>query len=131
MVKNPLQCRRPGFHPLVGKIPWRRTWQLTPVFLPGVSPWTDVPRGLQSPGSKRVRHSRATKHSWVVPCGSPVGLPVVFCHCLAVFLPQNCLGVRWAKAGYMLPTGPGIFTPFIILPVIWYLLLNTTKYIVY
>ena len=29
-----LQCRRPGFHPWVGKIPWRRKWQPTPVFLP-------------------------------------------------------------------------------------------------
>ena len=55
----------------------------------------------------------------------------VFCHCLAVFLSQNCLGVRWANAGYMLPTGPGTFKPFIILPVIWYLLLNTSKYMVY
>ena len=32
---NCLQCRRPGFDPWVGKIPWRRKWQLTPVFLPG------------------------------------------------------------------------------------------------
>ena len=32
-----LQCRRPGFNPWVGKIPWRRKWQLTPVFLPGES----------------------------------------------------------------------------------------------
>ena len=24
MVKNPLQCRRPRFNPLVRKIPWRR-----------------------------------------------------------------------------------------------------------
>ena len=31
------QCRRPGFDPWVGKIPWRRKWQLTPVFLPGKS----------------------------------------------------------------------------------------------
>ena len=32
------QCRRPkrpGFYPWVGKIPWRRTWQPIPVFLPG------------------------------------------------------------------------------------------------
>ena len=29
--------RRPGFDPSVGKIPWRRKWQLTPVFLPGES----------------------------------------------------------------------------------------------
>ena len=30
-----LQCRKPGFDPWVGKIPWRRKWQPTPVFLPG------------------------------------------------------------------------------------------------
>ena len=30
-----LQCRRCGFNPWVGKIPWRREWLLTPVFLPG------------------------------------------------------------------------------------------------
>ena len=29
--------RRPGFDPWVGKIPWRRKWQPTPVFLPGES----------------------------------------------------------------------------------------------
>ena len=28
---------RPGFDPWVGKIPWRRAWQPTPVFLPGES----------------------------------------------------------------------------------------------
>ena len=26
---------RQGFNPYVGKIPWRRAWQLTPVSLPG------------------------------------------------------------------------------------------------
>ena len=44
-----LTCERPGFYPWVQKIPWRRTWQPTPVFLPrksqrqrslaGYSPW--------------------------------------------------------------------------------------------
>ena len=44
-----LQCRRPGFDPWMGKIPWRKEWQPTPVFLPlelhgqkrlvGYSPW--------------------------------------------------------------------------------------------
>ena len=29
------RCKRPGFDPRVGKIPWRRAWQPTPVFLPG------------------------------------------------------------------------------------------------
>ena len=30
-----LQCRRPEFNPWVGKIPWRREWQLTSLFMPG------------------------------------------------------------------------------------------------
>ena len=29
------QCRRPRFDPWVGKIPWRREWQPTPVLLLG------------------------------------------------------------------------------------------------
>ena len=36
MVKT-LQCRRPGFNPWAGKIPWKRKWQPTPVSLPGES----------------------------------------------------------------------------------------------
>ena len=32
-----LQSRRCTFDPWVGKIPWRRDWQATPVFLPGKS----------------------------------------------------------------------------------------------
>jgi len=47
-----LQCGRPEFSPWVGKIPWRRAWQPTPVFLPGESPWTEEPGGLQSMGSQ-------------------------------------------------------------------------------
>ena len=31
------QCRRGGFDPWIGKIPLRRKWQPTPVFLPGKS----------------------------------------------------------------------------------------------
>ena len=29
--------KRCGFNPWVGKIPWRRAWRPTPVFLPGES----------------------------------------------------------------------------------------------
>ena len=39
MVKNPPanagDIKRRGFDPWVGKIPWRRAWQPTPVVLPG------------------------------------------------------------------------------------------------
>jgi len=38
MVKNlPAMQERSGFHLWVGKIPWIRKWQSTPVFLPGES----------------------------------------------------------------------------------------------
>ena len=40
LVKTAWQCRRHkwrGFNPWVRKSPWRRTWQPTPVFLPGES----------------------------------------------------------------------------------------------
>ena len=45
----------------VGKIPWRRAWQPSPVFLPGESPRTEEPGGLQSVGSQRVEHDGVTK----------------------------------------------------------------------
>ena len=61
-----LQRRRHSslrFDPWVGKIPWRRTWQPTPVFLAWTIPWTDEPGGLQSMRLQRVRHSEATEHT--------------------------------------------------------------------
>ena len=71
-VKNLcLQCRRPGFDPLVRKIPWRRAWQHTPVFWPGECPWTEEHGGLQSMGLQRVGHNWVTKHrlfSFVFAC---------------------------------------------------------------
>ena len=45
-----LVVKRCSFNPWVGKIPWRRAWQITPVFLPekshgqmslvGYGPWS-------------------------------------------------------------------------------------------
>ena len=36
-VKNPPAMWRLRFNPWVGKMPWRRKWHPTPVFLPGES----------------------------------------------------------------------------------------------
>ena len=47
---------REVFDPWVGKIPWRRAWQPTLVFLPGESHGQREPGDLQSTGSQRVRH---------------------------------------------------------------------------
>ena len=48
----------------VGKTSWRRAWLLIPIFLPGESPWTEEPGGLQSiMGSQGVGRDWTTKHS--------------------------------------------------------------------
>ena len=60
VIKNPPANAgdiRHGFDPWVGKIPWRRAWQPTPVFLPGESPWTEEPGGPQFIRSQRVGHN--------------------------------------------------------------------------
>ena len=49
-----LQCKRPWFYPWVGKIPRRRAWQPTPVFLPGEFHGQRSLRRLQSTGLQRV-----------------------------------------------------------------------------
>ena len=36
-LKRLPECGRPAFDPWIRKIPWRRKWQPTPVFLPGES----------------------------------------------------------------------------------------------
>ena len=49
------QCRRPKFDAWVGKIPWRKKWQPTPVFLPGESHRQKSLAGYSPQGCK-VRH---------------------------------------------------------------------------
>ena len=55
-----LQCGRPEFHPWVWKIPCRREWQPPPVLLPGESPRTEEPGGIQFIGLQRVGHNWTT-----------------------------------------------------------------------
>ena len=55
------QWRRRGFNPWSRKIPWRRKWQPTPLFLPGKSHGQRSLGGLQSMGSQWVRHNLPTE----------------------------------------------------------------------
>ena len=69
VVKKLLQYGRPGLDPWVGKMPWRRVWQPIPVFLPGESPWTEEPGGLQSMGSQEsdMTEQLNTAHENICP----------------------------------------------------------------
>ena len=68
MVKNPpANAGDMGSVPGLGKIPWKRKWQPTPVFLPGKShgQWR---LAACSPSGRRVKHNLATKEpqqSWI------------------------------------------------------------------
>ena len=61
-VKEPACQRRGlkryGFYLWVGKIPWRRAWQLTPLFLPGES---HGQRSLAGYSPKGLTESETTK----------------------------------------------------------------------
>ena len=62
--KPTCQCRRHkshGFDPCVRKVPWRRKWQPTPVFLPGESHGQRSLAWCSPWGCKRVGHDLATK----------------------------------------------------------------------
>ena len=59
--KDLLQCRRSGLNPWVGKIPWRRKWQPTPVFLPGEAHGQRSLAGFSQWGLQRVGHHWVTK----------------------------------------------------------------------
>jgi len=58
-----LQCRRCGFNRWVGKIPWRRKWQPTPVFLPGKSHEQGRLVGYRQ-WCQKTWHDLATKPPW-------------------------------------------------------------------
>ena len=60
------QCRkrkRHRFHPWVGKIPWRRAWQPTPVFLPGESHGQRSLVGYSPWGCKESDMNEVTSHA--------------------------------------------------------------------
>ena len=75
------RCKRYGFNPWIRKMPWRRTWQLTPIFLPGkfheqknlvgYSPWgcKNVTHNLMSKQQVcryRAGHGYHLKHPWIM-----------------------------------------------------------------
>ena len=60
------QCRRCGFSSWAGKIPWRREWQPTPVFLPRKFHGQRSLTGYSSWGHKRVRCDLVTKTTLIV-----------------------------------------------------------------
>ena len=72
-----LWCRRPRFNPWVGKIPWRRKWQPSPVFFPGKSQGSLA--GYSSWGHKELDMTEWPKNS-IQPYSSPAPTSPVHAH---------------------------------------------------
>ena len=87
-VKNPPakagDIMRGGFNTWVGKIPWRRAWQPTPIFLSEKIPWTEEPGGLQS---RRVTKSRTRL--------SRNTMSVSYIYHVAHYIPRTNLSYNW------------------------------------
>ena len=63
---NAGRLKRCEFSPWVRKIPWRRAWQLTPVFLPEASHGQRSLAGYSSWGRKRIGHNVRTECAHVL-----------------------------------------------------------------
>ena len=61
-VGDHLQCRRCRLNPWVRKIPWRRKWQPTPVFLPGKFHGQRSLAGYSSWGCKELDTTEQLNH---------------------------------------------------------------------
>ena len=79
------QCRQCGFSPWVGKIPWRRKRQPTPVFLPGKSHGQKSLWGTGH-GAAKVGYSLGTR--WWQPCYKPFW-NCVYLKCATMFTSYN------------------------------------------
>ena len=65
-IKNPLANAGHQFDPWIGNIPWRRAWQITPVFLPGEfhGQGNLGSHGLQ--GHKEIHLKRLSMHACII-----------------------------------------------------------------
>ena len=79
------RCKRHGFDPWAGKIPWSRKWQLIPVFSPGKfhGVWSLV---VSTPWGRRVGHDWVTEYARIFTTHWRLAL-------LCVALIQDCLAM--------------------------------------
>ena len=127
MVKNPPECWRPRFDPWLGKIPWRRAYQPTILFLPRESAWTPVHRVTKSrtwlsnlvqstesenPAERDRGRPQAGKQAETEDAESPASVST---------FTNFCYKVRIAWENVLMLTGPlcRVFLGCMVLWVLW------------
>ena len=96
-----LQCTRPGFNPWVKKIPWRREWQPTPVFLPRKSHGQSSLVSYSSWGHKESDTTEQLTNTLM-----DIWMVTDLCHykqCCVNFLPLAGSSIRWGHGGPVRP----------------------------
>ena len=107
--------KRRGFDPWVGKIPWRRAWQPTPVFLPGESHG----QGRLAGCSAWLAQSDTPEATWHTHLGGRTSAPLLCftCRSSPLYWPldyqveataaEDEAEPRWEREGAGLPTARG------------------------
>ena len=100
------RCKRRGFHPCVGKTPWRRAWQPTPVFLHGESHRQKSLVGYSPWGRKELVMTQGLTHTcwnsafmgifYIMSLWEMKILSVLFIWWLTITLDEYiCLNKQW------------------------------------
>ena len=99
------RCKRGGFDPWVRKIPWRKKWHTTPIFLPRVSHGKRSLVGYSLWGHKRVRHDWSNLADTHAPSfQQAVGFQVI-----SGFPWRDLTSNRRAKTGWFAPPTRRLF----------------------
>ena len=97
----------PGSPPWVGKIPWRRAWQPTSVFLPGESHGQRNLAGYNLAGLWRVGHDWEAKHSTAQCFPKPHVL--LFITKAEIHMPHLCSPWQWKQIIYLTWFNKGLY----------------------
>ena len=92
------QCRRCGLDRWVGKIPWRRKWQPTPVFLPGGSLGQRSLEGHSPQGCKRVGYVVTKQQQQRLSLGQ---------HCVKLWFPLSFAVETYTVVVFIGPSDTG------------------------
>ena len=133
MVNNPPAMLETWIWSVGLKIPWRWAWEPTPVFLPGESPRTEEPGGLQSMGSQRVGHDWPIKYSELFFFFKSL----TFTHMFTIFRALLSFGILFPSGIFLFPEVLTlVFIVMVVMLYHWwnffqllYVWKNTLKYI--
>ena len=88
----------------IRKIPWKRKWQLTPVYLPGKSHGQRSLASYSPWGHKRVRHNLVTEQQQSVYVSATLSIhPTLAFPCVHILVLYVCISIPALEIGSSVP----------------------------